>query len=61
MFFLDKPKVHEYSVSLHDRFANSKTISGTCKLHAFIPILGNHKSIQVKRISSMDNDIIKKL
>ena len=61
VFFLDKLKIHEYFVSLHDRFVNSKTIPGTRKLHAFIPILGNQKSIKVKRISSMDNHFIKKL
>ena len=57
VFFLDKPKIHEYSVLLHDRFENSKTIPGT----PFIPILGNQKYIKVKRISSMKKYIIKKL
>ena len=61
VFFLDKLKIHEYFVSLLDWSANSKTIPGTRKLHVFIPILGNQKSIKVKRITSMDNHIIKKL
>ena len=49
MFFLDIPKIHEYFVLLHDRFANSKTIPGTHKHYDVIPTLRNRIHLSHKK------------